>query len=821
MTLNKVTDAGLGSTQLTGKADKTYVDAQIVLKVDKVTGKGLSTNDYDNTEKSQVATISSKADKSYVDTQISSVASGSPKGTYATLTALQAAFPTGNTNIYVVTADGKWYYWSGSAWTAGGVYQGTGVTKGSITQNELSDQAVLTRVLQLGKNVNLFDNRILIQSGFVDTNGTISAPNAGFVYTDKVYLVSNTLYTITADWKTLGEQYKLHFYKADGTHISYATGTTSTGATFTTPLETNYCRITFPTPGNYLNTMIVFGNVAPTSYIPYGASFDFMKLYKPISSGDLDSAAVLSRLLQKGKNLNLYNSALPLISGYVDINGTLVSPNSGFVYTDKTYLIPNVVYTVVADWATLGEPYKLHFFKSDDTHISYATGTTSTGVTFTAPTDTSYCRLSFQVGKNYNNTMIVFGSVAPASFISYGAEFDFLKLPSTTFDGVVKSSDISFVNGSRNLFNKAKIITGKEVYGDGSIRDYPNYPSAITEYIPVTGSDLYVSGLMTYTAFDIPVKYAAFYDANKVRIGSMVQIDNTLTEKYIPISPGAVYFVLSVYQRKSSAEVINIDSLQIELSATKTAFVPYTDYVSQIQGKKLYVQSATTSLKTEGKNILIFGDSISETATVSDDGSIYTEGTRSNWAKFSKSSLKLGQMWNYAKSGASYRDRHIEPRQFIGQQISSAIANNRPADIIVVSCGTNDGSSSIGSYDTAMGKATLNDLDTTLLYEAIRWDFWTLRQNYPNAICFAATPLQRADREPLTVLSNAIKQMANRYNFIVIDAEYESGIVKEFEVWNASGRYLSDGLHPGTNGQILMSKLFNRVILNSLNDANL
>jgi hypothetical protein len=55
-------------------------------------------------------------------TAISSVASGSPKGTYANLAALQAAFPTGNTNIYLTLNDGHWYYYN-SGWQDGGLYQ--------------------------------------------------------------------------------------------------------------------------------------------------------------------------------------------------------------------------------------------------------------------------------------------------------------------------------------------------------------------------------------------------------------------------------------------------------------------------------------------------------------------------------------------------------------------------------------------------------------------------------------------------------------------------------------------------------------------------
>lgn len=60
-------------------------------------------------------------------TELQAVASGSPKGTYATITDLQNAFPNGNTNIYIVNSDGNWYYWNGSTWTAGGIYLSAGL----------------------------------------------------------------------------------------------------------------------------------------------------------------------------------------------------------------------------------------------------------------------------------------------------------------------------------------------------------------------------------------------------------------------------------------------------------------------------------------------------------------------------------------------------------------------------------------------------------------------------------------------------------------------------------------------------------------------
>ena len=59
---------------------------------------------------------------SSVENELSSVASGSPKGIYSTLADLEATYPTGTEGIFVVQDDGHWYYWSGSAWTDGGVY---------------------------------------------------------------------------------------------------------------------------------------------------------------------------------------------------------------------------------------------------------------------------------------------------------------------------------------------------------------------------------------------------------------------------------------------------------------------------------------------------------------------------------------------------------------------------------------------------------------------------------------------------------------------------------------------------------------------------
>lgn len=56
------------------------------------------------------------------DAEIQNVTSGSPKGVYPNLAALQSAKPNGDSGIYVTTDNGHWYYYN-NGWKDGGVYQ--------------------------------------------------------------------------------------------------------------------------------------------------------------------------------------------------------------------------------------------------------------------------------------------------------------------------------------------------------------------------------------------------------------------------------------------------------------------------------------------------------------------------------------------------------------------------------------------------------------------------------------------------------------------------------------------------------------------------
>jgi lysophospholipase L1-like esterase len=76
-------------------------------------------------DKASVESVNLKADKTYVDTNIATLnnkINAAPKNTFATLQALQADTTANTTDgkkgLYVVSADGCWYFWNGTAWEA-------------------------------------------------------------------------------------------------------------------------------------------------------------------------------------------------------------------------------------------------------------------------------------------------------------------------------------------------------------------------------------------------------------------------------------------------------------------------------------------------------------------------------------------------------------------------------------------------------------------------------------------------------------------------------------------------------------------------------
>lgn len=103
-----------------------------------------------------MATQSEEVTNEIEDLIVNGVIDGSPRGVYANLSALQTAYPSGASGVYLTSDNGHWYYWNGSAWTDGGVYQATEIADGSVSIEKLDDNLQRLVIEKLDITLNDF-----------------------------------------------------------------------------------------------------------------------------------------------------------------------------------------------------------------------------------------------------------------------------------------------------------------------------------------------------------------------------------------------------------------------------------------------------------------------------------------------------------------------------------------------------------------------------------------------------------------------------------------------------------------------------------------
>jgi GDSL-like Lipase/Acylhydrolase family len=177
---------------------------------------------------------------SYLESTFKNINKGSPKGTYATLSALQTAYPSGDDGVYVITADGKWYFWDGTAWTEGGVYQSTGFADGSVSPEKTSFMGVENITLTENTGYYIHENGNLITgSAFSYSNSIVLEQNETIVFEATGYLQSVAM---ISEWSESGSFLKTHALSIDGTHRTYS---------YTATKEKEFIRLSWRTSFGY------------------------------------------------------------------------------------------------------------------------------------------------------------------------------------------------------------------------------------------------------------------------------------------------------------------------------------------------------------------------------------------------------------------------------------------------------------------------------------------------------------------------------------------------------------------------------------------
>jgi lysophospholipase L1-like esterase len=256
--------------------------------------------------------------------------------------------------------------------------------------------------------------------------------------------------------------------------------------------------------------------------------------------------------------------------------------------------------------------------------------------------------------------------------------------------------------------------------------------------------------------------------------------------------------------------------------------------------------------KTTRPKVLIFGDSISDSAHIkintsnqtteywfADPSNHYTNSqgvtiTYYMWPWFVNKILNCSDCRCYAMSGASYRTierTEGNERQNLQFQIDLAMndltnplsvfptVGTYNPDIVIFALGINDGVPTTGEdYATTMAKtvfvdggidvdATIAAMDYTNRADAVHGAFLRVKKAFPYALTFAVLPIQtnKRDVDGEGTMNELIRLIAHRYSIHVIDGARDMGIVRDF--CGDVDIYLKDGLHPNDKGQNLYTRL--------------
>ncbi|WOA56397.1 BppU family phage baseplate upper protein [Bacillus mycoides] len=326
-------------------------------------------------------------------TDIVERASGSPKGVFATLADLKAKFPKGDYGIYIVSTDGKWYYWNNNAWTAGGVYQSTGIANNAAVREKIPQKTITEEKTSFFNAVsnNLVNKDTLRPGGYFAENG-VWINNALFASTDYIPVTEGVTYISKVD-KTVT------FWDVN---FSFVEGRINGGGkTITVPTGKGilYARFIFDVSDT---TPQVNKGTTLLTYDTYAVSHKNLKL----NSNNIDSPAVLPNIVLTPTE-NLFDKT-KVIFGYYD--------NTGAFINDSVWMISDFIEVIAGEsYTQLSSGYR-SCWDANKQFVQTIQGNPP----FVIPTgkNIKFIRIITQVGR-LDTEMFVKGNVYPSQYIPF------------------------------------------------------------------------------------------------------------------------------------------------------------------------------------------------------------------------------------------------------------------------------------------------------------------------------------------------------------------------------------------------------------------
>lgn len=343
-TYNKTEVDGL----LNAKADASTIQGQIT-EINTTLGAKANSSDVASTYETKA---NHDASISNLSSQISSLASGSP------LVASSISGMTDTTKVYVLTTDGHWYYYDGSAWADGGVYQ---ASENSYTLTLLSDQfeEYKNGILPI---LNLL-NPTTLESGkyYNNKNGVVEQKSAsGYCTFAKFPVRAGFTYCLYENGSNeAGNIAKPFTFVCDNDGNILSSGMSGSNNHKINVVQDGYMYLTVTTQGGtseqtYSNCVFVIEGYNKGSYTTFGEVYDYIILNDSFTklANDVTNAISILEDMEYTQYNDIYvgstrtyttiASALASISDATSLNRYNILIDDG-TYSEYSLTLPNYV----------------------------------------------------------------------------------------------------------------------------------------------------------------------------------------------------------------------------------------------------------------------------------------------------------------------------------------------------------------------------------------------------------------------------------------------------------------------------------------------
>ncbi|WP_447766990.1 SGNH/GDSL hydrolase family protein [Sphingobacterium faecium] len=370
----------------------------------------------------------------------------------------------------------------------------------------------------------------------------------------------------------------------------------------------------------------------------------------------------------------------------------------------------------------------------------------------------------------------------------------------------VKKEDLSVISG-KNKFNKlTMILLNKFVSNTGALETFNGAKAART---PAKPSTEYAFQLSRYEANSGGVIRFLRSDLSLISfvVGLNLPTSNSGIGKKL-LTPAETAFIENTLYLSTTSFTDMTDTFQLEEGGSVTTYESYKDGISEIQGKKIFAESSSTSklIPFINKRIVFLGDSITASLNYDYVARILTHMSFKSVVRLARSGATwtntIDTVYDVTSTGGSTTSDNVIWNQVnrLKKMISDGLAQN--PDIIYISAGTNDFGRPKGDITTAFTGAitgrTANQILT--LTDAVRWNIELILAEWPNAQIILATPIQRgiADNSTIFNIGDLIEECGKRLSFHVIRQDQKIGVYG-FKELN-SPTFLYDFLHPNLTG---------------------